>query len=188
MKAGGKPDAYFACDTSFMTQVQDRFGPSENLSQTEIVMIVKKGNPLNIKTLDDLVKPGIKIGVGHPEQSALGALTKKLLDSKKLYEKIKPNISSETPSADMIVTQFKTGSLDVCLVYTVNINYMKNEIEIISLNEEKAIAVQPFAIANYTSNHYLTERFLEAIKNNNANFLKAGFKYLPNIVTKKKEN
>lgn len=179
MKAGGKPDAYFACDVSFMTQVQDKFEPSENLSQTNIVIVVKKGNPLGIKNLADLEKPGIKIGVGHPEQSALGALTKKLLESKGLYEKIKPNIASETPSADMIVTQFKAGSLDACLVYAVNINYMKNDVVIIPIEEEKSSATQPFAIAHNTNNHYLMERLLEAIKRNKANFLNAGFKFLP---------
>lgn len=179
MKAGSKPDAYFACDASFMNDIKEKFGPAENLSQTNIAIIVKKGNPLKIKSLEDLTKPGIKIGTGHPEQSALGALTKKLLDSKGLYEKIKPNISAETPSADMIVAQFKAGSLDVCLVYETSVSYMKNEIEMIKINDEKAIAVQPYAIANYTNNHYLLERFLEALKNNSSNFTNAGFNFLP---------
>lgn len=187
MKASGKADAYFACDASFMSEVQNKFGPSVNLSETSIAIIVKKGNPLGIKTLEDLAKPGLKIGVGHPEQSALGSLTKKLLESKSLYEKIKPNIRSETPSADMIVAQFKAGSLDVCLVYIANVVYMKNEIEIIPINEDRAIAIQPFAIANNTNNHYLLERFLEALKNNHSHFLNAGFKYLPNLDIDKKE-
>ena len=178
MKAGGKPDAYFACDTSFMTQVNSRFDKPEVLSQTNIVLVVKKGNPLNIKNLEDLAKPGIRLGVGHPEQAALGTLTKKLLDASGLYEKIKPNISVESPSADMIIAQFKTGSLDACLVYTVNVSYMKDEVELIELKDEKSKATQPFGIANYTNNHYLLERFLEAIKNNHNRFTEAGFNYL----------
>ena len=80
----------------------------------------------------------------------------------------------------MIVAQFKTGSLDACLVYVVNVNYMKDEIEMIEIKDEKAIAVQPFAIANYSNNHYLLERCLEAIKENNKYFTAAGFKYLGN--------
>ena len=63
-----------------MNQVQDKFDSTENISQTKIVIVVKKGNPFNIKSLEDLTKPGIKIGMGHPEQDALGTLTKKLLD------------------------------------------------------------------------------------------------------------
>lgn len=178
MKAGSKPDAYFACDASFMTQVNNVFERAETLSQTSIVIVVKKGNPLNIKSLEDLTKPVIKIGVGHPEQAALGSLTKKLLESKGLYEKILPNISATAPSADMIITQFKAGSLDACIVYQVNINFMKDEVDVIKINDEKANAEQPFGIANYSNNRYLLERFLEALKNNSQYFTNAGFNYI----------
>jgi hypothetical protein len=60
---------------------------------------------------------------------------------------------------------------------------MKDEIEMIDIKDEKAIAIQPYAIANYTNNHYLLERFLDALKNNSNRFTSAGFNYLP----KKKE-
>ena len=51
MKAGQVPDAYFACDTEFMEQVPDLFPEPVDVSQNELVILVKKGNPHNIASL-----------------------------------------------------------------------------------------------------------------------------------------
>ena len=45
MKSGQRPDAYFACDTSFMDEVTDLFSGPVNLSETGIVLLLPKGNP-----------------------------------------------------------------------------------------------------------------------------------------------
>ena len=54
LKGAGLPDAYFACDTSFMKQVADLFLDSEDVSQNQLVILVKKGNPHGIAELKDL--------------------------------------------------------------------------------------------------------------------------------------
>lgn len=47
MKAGQHPDAYFACDVSFLPPVKDLFLEPLNVSETDIVLLVAKGNPLH---------------------------------------------------------------------------------------------------------------------------------------------
>ena len=74
------PDAYFSCDVSFMNQVEGLFLAPRDISETDMVVVVPKGNPKNIAGLETLAGPGLKIGVAHPSQSALGALTKSLLE------------------------------------------------------------------------------------------------------------
>ena len=39
------PDAYFACDCEFMNQVKRLFPEPTTISQNELVILVKKGNP-----------------------------------------------------------------------------------------------------------------------------------------------
>ena len=77
MKAGQVPDAYFACDSEFMNQVQPLFPEPLDVSQNELVILVKKGNPLGIRSLDDLTKPGLRVGIGHEKQCAMGWLTQR---------------------------------------------------------------------------------------------------------------
>jgi ABC-type molybdate transport system substrate-binding protein len=85
------PDAYFACDVSFMKQVQEWFEASKIISRNDMVLVVPKGNPKKIKSLEDLAQADLKIGLGHPKNSALGALTDDLLKKLRLHTRVYAN-------------------------------------------------------------------------------------------------
>src|SRR5262249_40632066 len=81
MKARGRPDASLTGDKSFVPPVQDLFpDPPLEVSDSEIILLLPKGNPKNLHTLADLVTPGLRVGLANAEQSTLGALTKRLLE------------------------------------------------------------------------------------------------------------
>ena len=65
------PDVYLACDVHYLETVKDLFQDATNISETEIVMVVQKGNPKNIQTLQDLTRDGIRVAVGQPKQLSL---------------------------------------------------------------------------------------------------------------------
>src|SRR5262249_31843094 len=117
MKVGAMPDAYFACDTSFLDMVRDRFGPATSVSDNRAVILVPKGNPRGIKGLADLAAEGRKIGLAHETQSALGALTKRILEAAGMYEAVSRNVVVRSPTGDFLVNQMRTGSLDAAIVY-----------------------------------------------------------------------
>ncbi len=91
MWAGGSsdrfPDAYFSCDVSFMSKVQHWFDPSKTISENDMVLIVKKRNPREIASLEDLARPELKAGLGTPSP-ALGALTDGLLKRAGLHDRV----------------------------------------------------------------------------------------------------
>ena len=87
MKSGRVPDAYFACDSSFVTDVQEWFGRPVPVSQNDLVLIVPKGNPKRVKpSLRELARKDLRIGVPHPTNSALGKLTDELLKKHGWYD------------------------------------------------------------------------------------------------------
>ena len=86
MKAGQLPDAYLACDLAFMGQVSDLFLEPLNVSRAGLVILTARGNPRDIRRLSDLARPGLRVGIANPEQSALGDLTVKVLDQLRLRE------------------------------------------------------------------------------------------------------
>ncbi|MGB0993070.1 MAG: substrate-binding domain-containing protein, partial [Akkermansiaceae bacterium] len=57
-----------------------------------IILLVPKGNPKNLTSLESLTKSGLKVGVADPQKSALGDLTQKMLDKHSLSGKVQPNI------------------------------------------------------------------------------------------------
>jgi molybdenum ABC transporter molybdate-binding protein len=180
MKAGGRPDAYFACDVSFMNEVDSLFEEAVIISQTPMVMLVDKGNPKDIGALDRLTQPGLKVGIANHEQSALGALTKRLLEEMGLWEDVMKNVRSQTPTADLLVNQIRTGSLDVVIVYEANTAHVKDELEILQIDNPKAEAVQPFAIGKAGTHRHLTARLLAAImsEESKGQFESTGFTWL----------
>ncbi len=179
MKAGQNPDAYFACDTSFMAEVQDRFEAPVTIARNDVVILVQKDNPRSIVQLSDLGEPGIKLGIANESQSALGALTTRLLKSTGLQEKVMSNVRVQTPTADLLVNQMRAGALDAAIVYQANANTVKDLMKVIPIENPLAFATQPFAIGKTSSHRFLTERLLLAISSeaSRTRFESAGFQW-----------
>ncbi len=169
INAGAMPDAYFACDVSYMHQVQDKFQAPVTVSETDMVIITKKGNPKKIKSLKDLARDGIKLGIAHEKQSALGALTKRMMSKidyhgQDLYTAIQKNVKQNTPTADLLVNQLRVGGLDASIVYRANVSQVEDKLEIIPITEANPLAEQPIAIRKKTKYRYLMQRLLDAIE------------------------
>jgi len=180
MKAGERPDAYFACDVSFMHQVQDLFGEAVSVSETDILVAVPRGNPRGITDLTDLAAEGLKLGVANAEQSALGALTKRMLADAGLLDAVMANVRSQTPTADMLVNQLRAGGLDAVIVYEANIAQVREHLDIVRIDLPSAKAIQPFAVARSTVYPQLTQRLLDAIASaeSQQRYEHSGFRWL----------
>lgn len=180
IKGGERPDAYFACDTSFMTQVQDLYPGSLDLSETDMVIAVKKGNPKKITDAEDLTEPDMRIGVANEKESALGALTVDLLNRMGLYKGVAKNVRTQTPTADLLVAQLLVGNLDAVIVYRANLTKSMDKVEVVEFNRKDAQARQPIAMCSETKYKYLTGRLIDALRtaDSKQRFLQANFRWL----------
>ncbi len=184
MKAGENPDAYFSCDQSFMDMVSDRFTLPSTVSANEMVILVKKGNPKGVTTLPDLKKEGLKVGFSHPEKSALGALTKRMLEGEGIYQAILDtgNVMPGSATGDFLVNQIRSNSLDAVIVY--KSNALSNdstvaECDLIEIGKPAAIATQPYAVGQNSEFPNLMNRFFEACvsEEGKSAFLQYGFRW-----------
>jgi molybdate transport system substrate-binding protein len=178
MKAGEQPDAYFACDSEFMNEVQDRFQPRANVAQNELVILVPKGNPKDIRSLSDLAKPGLKVGVGHEKQCAMGWLTQRTLVEGGVKDEVMSNVTVQTPTGDMLVNQLKAGSLDAAVAYISNAAGSADVLDAIRIQGlQCSIAVQPLAISKTTRHPQLMARLADRLQSaeSRSQFLSFGF-------------
>lgn len=181
MKAGEVPDAYFACDLEFMNQVKDIFPVHETVSQNELVILVKKGNPKGIKTLKDLGNDGLQIGIGHEKQCAMGWLTQRTFNEGGVQEAVMKNVAVQTPTGDMLVNQMLSGSLDAAVVYLSNAAGAGEKLDAIRIQGlQCAIAQQPFGISKKTPHVQLAQRLRDAIraKGSQDRFEQEGFRWV----------
>ena len=70
-----------------MNMVQQWFGASTVISRNDMVLCVPKGNPKHVKSIEDLARLELRVGLGH-RNSALGALTDDLLKKLQLHDKV----------------------------------------------------------------------------------------------------
>jgi molybdenum ABC transporter molybdate-binding protein len=181
MKAGQVPDAYFACDKEFMNQVQPLFASPLDVSQNELVILVKKGNPLGIASLKDLARPELRVGIGHEKQCAMGWLTQRTFDETGYKSELMKNVVVQTPTGDMLVNQMRSGSLDAAVAYLSNAAGAADHLDAIRIQGIPcSVATQPFAVAKNSVNKHLAERLLAAIRaeESHQRFQSEGFKWL----------
>ena len=177
IRAGQRPDAYFACDVSFMTTVGEHFGPALDLAETRIVILTRKDNPAGLTGLADLTRPGLALGVANAQQSALGALTARLLESRGLLERVMANVRVQAPTADLLVNQLRAGGLDAVVVYRANTSQVRDVLTVVELPEPEALAIQPYAIGRNSDHVHLMERLLAKLRSDGSRsrFEESGF-------------
>jgi len=181
MNAGKVPDAYFACDSEFMKQVQPLFASPLNVSQNELVILVQKGNPLGIQSLADLRKPGLRVGIGHEKQCAMGWLTQRTFDETGYKAELMKNVVTQTPTGDMLVNQMQSGSLDAAVAYISNAAGAGEKLDAIRIQGIPcSIATQPMAIAKQSQHQQLAQRLMAAIQaeESRQRFTSEGFKWI----------
>ncbi len=164
MKSGQSPDAYFACDSEFMQQVADLFPEPVPVTENELVILVQKGNPHRIASLQDLTQPGLRVGIGHEKQCAMGWLTQNTFRESGLQSEVMANVTVQTPTGDMLVNQLQTRGLDAAVAYLSNAAGAADKLDAIRIQGLKcAIATQPWAVSRDSDQAQLAGRLFEQI-------------------------
>jgi len=183
MKTGQLPDAYFACDKEFMSQVKEYFPDPVDVSQNELVILVQKGNPLGIRSLKDLTREGVRVGIGHEKQRAMGWITQNTFREGGIQKEVMANVTVQTPTGDMLVNQLRTGSLDAAVAYLSNAARAAEYIEAVQITGiECSVSTQPWAIASKSKFPLTTSRLFERICSleSQETFLAEGFRWQKN--------
>jgi molybdate transport system substrate-binding protein len=182
IKAGERPAAYFSCDIEFMKKVQQWFESPVVISENDLVMLVRKDRAGDIKSVEDLSKPDLRVGLAD-DQAALGVVTREFLQHREVYEPLvnSGNWKLSSATGDYLVSQILAGSVDAVIVYRSNARVNPKivlQLEMVEIADEKELALslgratQPFAIARYEDKEgherfghkYLLERLLDAIR------------------------
>ncbi len=179
MKAGTRPDLYFACDQSFMAEVKDRFPAPRDVSINQLVILVQKGNPKGIAALKDLAKPGLRVGIGNEKQCALGVITQETLLQTKLREPVEKNIVTRLPTGDLLVNQMRAGALDAVVAYLSNAAGSVDALDAIKVDLPCAMATQPVGVDPSSPRRQIASRLVDAFlsEESKATFKSEGFRW-----------
>ena len=163
MRAGQRPDAYFSCDTSFMNSVADLYLDPVDVVDNHLMIIVQKGNPKGIQTVQDLTKPGLRVGLPHHEKSAMGNIAWKMLVQMNLYDALGQNLKVESPTGDFLINQIRTGSLDAIIACRSNWTGVREHLDAIPIDHPLARMTQPYAVGRSTRYKQMMARLQDAL-------------------------
>ena len=176
-QGAGFPDTYMACDRYYLETVKEWFQEDVDISDTEVLIAVPKGNPANIQSLADLAKPGVRVSVGQPEQCTIGVLTRQVLEKEGLYGEVMKNVVTQTASSAMLLPTVTTGSVDATLAYATDTKAEADKVDTIRIESSAATAIQPFAIARSSDHKNLDRRLYRAIADSRKQFEEVGFNF-----------
>lgn len=141
----------------------DKVGTEKPVVYHVPVLAVPQGNPADIKSLDDLKKPGIKIVLGDPETNPLGKLAKKILTQKGIYEQIKPNVVTRAATVNEMFVYLEMKQVDAGIIWEDNL--VGNEkIEIVETSDfDEHIKKVPIATLRCSENPELATQFMDLV-------------------------
>jgi molybdate transport system substrate-binding protein len=154
-----------------------------NITKHIPVIVVEKGNPKNITSLEDLGKPGVKLSLGE-ENIAIGRTFNKILtkaekDHPGITEKIKNNTVVRGATVKQTLLYVELGQADAAVVWRADA-LSSDKVEIIQINPKyNIIKTVPIAILNTTENKENAKLFYDFVNTEGKEiFKKYGFEVI----------
>jgi len=123
----------FVCHDPFEEKLKaaGRWTNTVVVGYLEPVLAVHPGNPKSIRGLDDLAKPGLKIGIGDPRYSTCGELFVNALRERGQYDAVMKNVLLQARSHAEVANGLVVGPLDAVIVWNFVIGLYPGKLEVV---------------------------------------------------------
>lgn len=167
MKLGRQGDLYMPGDKHYVEQAAQA---GMILSQRSVcywvpTVLVQKGNPKKIRGLEDLLKPGIKLGLGDSKACAIGRTSKLILEKNNIkWDDIQKNLAYQSLTVNELGMQIQAQALDAVIVWdAIARYYSKYGDEIPIPPETNIISTVDIGVLKFTKNQEQAKNFVDFI-------------------------
>jgi molybdate transport system substrate-binding protein len=134
-------DVFASADLTNMGKVKDLVGTPQNFASNLLQIVVEKGNPKGVKTLDDLANPDLKVVLAAPDVPA-GKYAAEVLNTAKVT--VKP--VSEEDNVKAVVTKVSLGEADAGIVYVTDVTAGGDKVQGVDIPKDQNVtATYPIA-------------------------------------------
>jgi len=126
-------------------------------------ILVRKGNPKNIRRLQDLVTEGVKLGLGDAQACAIGRKTKQIFAKNDIpWEQVEKNLAFQSTTVNELGMQIQAGSLDAVIVWDAIAGYYSEHGTEVPIPPGKnVISTVNIGVLSFTKNRSLADKFVE---------------------------
>jgi molybdate transport system substrate-binding protein len=167
MKLSGRGDLYFPGSSDFMDLAKREKLVLDEAERIVVYLIpainVPAGNPKEIHSLQDLTRPGLKIGIARPDTVSTGLLAVEILEKNALSSEVRKNIKTYAPSIAKTVQLISLNVVDAILGLRVFKYWNPEKIETILLRPEQVprIAYIPIAVSSFSKKREKAQLFID---------------------------
>lgn len=186
MRLAKQGDIYFPGSSDYMEKAKregDVFAESEKAIVYLVPSInVVKGNPLGIRTLKDLTRPGIRVAIANPEGVCVGAYAVEIIESAlKTDEKaaLRRNLVNYAESCEKTATAISLKMADAVIGWSVFEHWDPLRIETVRLpaSQIPRIGYIPIAISRFTKDRSAAQRFIDFLSGSEGRKIFARYRY-----------
>jgi molybdate transport system substrate-binding protein len=174
---GAPADVFASADTKSMGQVtaaHDVAGTPVSFAHNLLEIAVAKGNPKNIKTLADTVKPGVQLELCAPSEPCG-------IYAAQAYKKANvtvPNVPTGE-NAKAVVASVTLGQADASIVYVTDVEAAKTQISGVEIPpKQNVLASYPIATVKATQNAVTAKAFVSFVTSPAGQAILARFGFL----------
>jgi molybdate transport system substrate-binding protein len=186
MTLAKKGDIYFPGSSDYM-EIAKKKGAVFTETEKYIVYLVpainvRKGNPKGIKSLKDLLQPGLKVAIANPEGVCVGLYAVEIIEKNmKADEKasFKKNLINYTESCEKTATAISLKAADAVIGWSVFQHWDPERIQTVPLKKEEIprIGYIPIAISKFTANRALAQNFIDFLLSNEGRAIFKKYRY-----------
>ncbi len=172
MKLTKQGDIYFPGSSDFMEKAK-RDGNVYPDSERIVVYLVsainvQKGNPKNIRTLTDLLRPDVTVAIANPEGVCVGTYAVEIIehafegDTKQAFRR---NLVNYTESCEKTATAVSLKMADAVIGWSVFEHWDPDRIETVPLSSEQVrrIGYIPIAVSSFTRGRPAAQKFIDFV-------------------------
>jgi len=128
-------------------------------------IITPAGKKADIRTLEDLARPGVRIGIGNPKTVCLGLYSVELLERNGLLAPVMSNVVTFGGSCSKTANLAAMGMVDAVIGWSVFHDWNPAAMEVVPIAAEKIPRISYVAIALpvFAKNRALSQRFIDYV-------------------------
>ena len=159
IQQGAPADVFASADLTNMDKVKDLVGTPQNFASNLLAIVVEKGNPRNVKTLDDLAGPDLKVVLAAEEVPA-GKYAKQILDN----AGVSVTPVSQEDNVKAVVTKVSLGEADAGIVYVTDVTAGGDKVEGVDIPDDQNVtATYPIATVKASRDQEGASAFMDLV-------------------------
>ena len=165
----GLGDLYIPGSPDYMTKAREFDlidGEEANLAYLIPAILVTKGNPRQIKSLKDLTRVNVRVGIADPESVCVGLYAVELLHANEVVEQVRPNLRGQVESCAKTAAMLPLGTVDAVLGWREFATWNPQVMEAILLDPKEIprLAYIPAGLLKHSKNPEGAKAFVAYLK------------------------